>query len=116
MLVAFSIAAILLVALLRTFSGSLGASARTDASMQATLIAESTLETLGARLPLKESDAEATEGSFTIAASVHRYDTEDPVGRYLVPYELAVSVSWRDGVRRRSIALCTVRLSSLAQD
>ncbi|HEX3864923.1 MAG TPA: type II secretion system protein [Stellaceae bacterium] len=112
-LVAFSIAAILLMVLLRSFSGNIGTSAQIDASTQATLIAESTLETLGARLPLTESDADAVEGRYAVAASVHRYGSAaGSAGQYLVPYELAVSVSWEDGLRRRSIALRTVRLAA----
>jgi hypothetical protein len=114
-LVAVGIAAILLVPLIRNFSGNVGRSAAADASIEGTLIAESMIETLGARLPLPPAEDVVDEGPFSITASVQPYAGASSAGQYVIPYELAVSVSWQDGHHRRSVTLRTVRLAATTQ-
>jgi prepilin-type N-terminal cleavage/methylation domain-containing protein len=112
-LVAAAIAAILLVPLIYNFSANIDRGSTADSTVEATLIAESMIETLGARLPLSPGDSVADEGRFTVAASVQPYDAENgSAARYVIPYELAVSVSWKDGRREHSVTLRTVRLAA----
>jgi hypothetical protein len=116
-LVAVAITAILLVPLIRNFASNINYSATADATIEATLIAESMIETLGARLPLSPGESVADEGRFSVAASIQPYVGENgtPAGRYVVPYELVVSVSWQEGRRRRAVTLRTVRLAAAGQ-
>jgi prepilin-type N-terminal cleavage/methylation domain-containing protein len=113
-LVAVTITVILLVPLIRNFTSSMNYGAAADASIEATLIAESMIETLSARLPLSPGESVADEGRFSVAASVRPYVGENgpPAGRYVVPYELAVSVSWQDGRRRHAVTLRTLRVAA----
>ena len=113
-LVAVAITAILLVPLIRNFSTNINRGAAADSTIEATLIAESMLDTLGARLPLSPGDSVADEGRFTIGASVQPFTDENgpSAGRYVVPYELVVRVSWKDGRREQAVTLRTVRLAA----
>jgi prepilin-type N-terminal cleavage/methylation domain-containing protein len=115
-LVAVAIAAILLVPLIYNFSANIDRGSTADSTIEATLIAESMIETLGARLPLPSGDSVADEGRFTVAASVQQYVGENgSTAGYIIPYELAVSVSWKDGRRQHAVALRTVRLAASGQ-
>jgi hypothetical protein len=111
-----AIAAILLVPLIYNFSTSINRGSTADSTIEATMIAESMIETLGARLPLSPGESVADEGRFTVAASVEPYVGESGTSaRYVIPYELAVSVSWKDGRRPRSVTIRSVRLAAAAQ-
>lgn len=114
---AVAITVILLVPLIRNFTANLDNGATADSTIEATLIAESMIETLGARLPMSPDESVADEGRFSVAASVQPFVGENgsSAGRYVIPYELAVSVSWREGRRRRAVTLHTVRLAASAQ-
>ena len=116
-LVAFTIAALLLVAVLRLLSLGLDGSERAEAYTRATLLAESTLDALGVATPLVEGDAaELSDGPFRIHASVERYGGAGAPGgaaqyaQYVVLYRVSATVSWRDGRRERSVSLTTLRL------
>jgi len=113
-LVAVAITAVLLVPLIRNFSTSINRGASADSTIEATLIAESMLDTLGARLPLLPGDSIADEGRFAIGASVQPFTGENGMtaGRYVVPNELVVRVSWKDGRREQAVTLRTVRLAA----
>ncbi len=113
-LVAFAIAVVLLLPLMRSFSTGIMSASRTDAVTEATLIAQSTLESIGPASDLTD-DANVTrqEGRYRVAATVRRYQDESvAAGPTLpvVPYEVAVTVSWLEGARTRSVALRTLRL------
>ncbi|HUZ75082.1 MAG TPA: type II secretion system protein [Stellaceae bacterium] len=114
-LVAFAIAAVLLVALLRSFSGGVAGSARAGAYAEATTLAESTLETLGTSVKLSDGMNAATDdGPYRIAVTARLYtppDRTEPAQLYVVPYEVAVTVTWREGQRAQSITLRTLRLA-----
>ncbi len=113
-LVAFTIAALLLLPLLRSFSTGIASAARTDSYTEATLIAESTLESMGPGVPLVDGNqVDQQEGQYHVSASVHRYQTDTtPQNQLLVavPYEIVVTVSWPEAARQRSIALRTLRI------
>jgi general secretion pathway protein I len=113
LLVAFTIATILLAAMLRVFAGGVRSSARTQDYGTALAIAESTLDSLGATAPLNDGDVgDRQDGRYHIATAVSRYGTPAG-GQYLGPYELVVTVSWPEGARRQAITLRTLRLAPL---
>jgi general secretion pathway protein I len=112
-LVAFAIAALLLVALLRVLALSLGAGERSELYTRATVLAESTLDAVGVVSPLVEGEgAELSEGPFHVHAAVERYHAPgDPdTAQYLVLYRVSATVSWREGSRSRALTLTTLRL------
>jgi general secretion pathway protein I len=113
-LVAFTIAALLLVAVLRILTLGLDDGERAEAFTRATIIAESTLDAIGVVTPLKPGEAaELRDGPFRILASVERYHEPDAPSdeqRYLVFYRVSATVSWLDGRRHRSVELSTLRL------
>jgi hypothetical protein len=112
-----AITAILLVPLIRNFSANINRGAAADSAIEATLIAESMIETLGARMPLSPGESIADEGRFAVAVSVQPFVSENgaSAGRYVIPYEFSVSVSWKDGRRSQSVTLRTVRLVASGQ-
>ncbi|HXZ02414.1 MAG TPA: prepilin-type N-terminal cleavage/methylation domain-containing protein [Stellaceae bacterium] len=113
-LVAFAIAALLLVALLRILTLSLGAGERSERVTRATILAQSTLDAVGVVAPLAEGDvAELVNGPFRIRAAVERYrgsGAGEGTTQYLVLYRVSAAVSWREGRRLRSVSLSTLRL------
>ncbi len=116
-LVAFTIAAVMLLPLLRSFSAGVASVTRTDAFAAATLIAESTLETAGPGIALVDGvDLDRQEGRYHVSASVRRYEGDGTLPRVLiaVPYEVVVTVSWQEAARTRSVVLRTLRLGQPA--
>jgi general secretion pathway protein I len=113
-LVAFAIAVVLLVPLLHSFSTGLMSAARTDAVGEATLIAQSTLESVGPEIPLSAGGGfTREEGRYRVAARISRYTGHGVVhGPILpvVPYDVTVTVGWQEGARSRTVALRAVRL------
>ncbi len=113
-LVATTIAALLLLPLLRGFSTGMLATTRSAGLTEATLIAQSTLETIGAQAPLDQAQTlERQEGRFQVTARVHRYsgaEFADEASLPLAPYEIIVTVDWPEGAKVESIALRTLRL------
>ena len=113
-LVATTIAALLLLPLLRGFSTGLAATTRSGGLTEATLIAQSTIETVGAQAPLDEArDLDRHEGRYHVRARVHRYSTPelaDDASLPVAPYEIAVTVDWPEGAKVRSVAVRTLRL------
>ncbi len=111
---AFAIASLLLVAVLRILVMGLGGEARAEAFTRATILAESTLDAIGVVKPLVDGEAaEFDDGSFHVRATVDRYQGQGVAAgdaQYLVVYELAATVSWRDAGREQSLALRTLRL------
>lgn len=89
---------------------ALTGAARSEAYGEATILAESTLETMGTVAPLADGDAaDLQNGRFHIHATVQRYP-DLSVNGYVVPYALATTVSWRDGTQAHSVSLETIRL------
>ncbi len=113
-LVALTIAGILLVALLRVFSGAIAITGQTDAYNEAAMIAESMLESLGTSEVLQVgATIDRNAGSFHIEATVHVYNsgiTGNTAAARVIPYELAVTVSWQEQRHARSVMLRTLRL------
>lgn len=113
-LIAFTIAVLLLLPLLRSFSSGIASTTRTDGFTEATLIAESTLESIGPATPLVDgASTEQEQGGYQISTAVHRYHGDSAPEQELLiamPYEVVVTVRWPEAARMRSIALRTVRL------
>ena len=113
-LVAFTIAAVLLLPLLRSYSAGVAGATRTDAFTAATLLAESTLETFGPGTALVDGGGvDQQEGRYHVSATVQRYlgDGSMPQSPLVaMPYEVAVKVSWPEAARERSVTLRTLRL------
>jgi len=116
-LIAFTIAAFLLVAILRAVTTGLQASKQSETYTRAVILAESMLDTLGVARPLTDGDeADLQDGPFRIHAAVERYDssaTPGSPGQFIVLYQLSASVSWREGPRQERISLQTLRLGRL---
>jgi general secretion pathway protein I len=114
-LVAFTIATLILLPLLRGFSGALDSAADSEAYEQAVAVGESALATMGIDAPLADGQTFARQdGRFRIAGEVHRYPTGG-ASSYVVPYDLSVIVTWGEGRRARRIALQTLRLGAELQ-
>jgi general secretion pathway protein I len=112
-LIAFTIAAVMLVPLLQGFSAGINSAARTNNFTEATLIAESALETAGSGLALADGNSlDQQEGRYRVATAVHRYQDATASRPLLlaIPYEIVVTVSWQEAARARSVALRTLRL------
>ena len=114
-LVAFTIALVLLIPLLHSFSTGLASGARTDAFTNATLIAQSTLERLGPEVALNDkATAKRQDGPYEIETSVRRYQGDGAPERAtrsaVVPFDVAVTVRWREGLRMQSVTLQGIRL------
>ena len=118
-LVAFVVTAVMMVVLLRTFTGGLDGSVRSANSVAATLAAQSALDAAGPLVPLEVgSEQDTSEGPFRIHTQIRsRTDliAADPETLYIIPYDVAVTVSWREGGRDRSIFLHGLRLGPHAQ-
>jgi type II secretory pathway pseudopilin PulG len=113
-LVAFAIVALLLLPMLRSFSTGLASTSRADAVDGATLIAQSTIESLtpdveAARL----TDLDRQEGAYHVTGRISPYaggGVPDGANLPLAPYRISVTVRWPEGARTRSIALDAIRL------
>ncbi len=117
-IVAFAIAAILLVAMLRSLTLGLDGSRRAEAYTRAVTLAESALDSLGVAAPLRDGDAaELQEGPFRIRAAVQHVSDLGPgqgLSQYFALYRLSATVSWREGHRERQVALETRRVGAKA--
>lgn len=115
-LIAFAIAAVLLLPLLRSFSTGVASATRTGAFAEATLIAESTVETVGTDLTLNgPAGLDQVNGPYHIVAAVQRYlgnAVSSQPGQAVVPYEIVVTVTWPEGAGLRSIELRSLRLGA----
>jgi prepilin-type N-terminal cleavage/methylation domain-containing protein len=114
-LVATTIAALLLLPLLRGFSTGLATTTRSGSVTEATVIAQSTLESVGAQAALDETKAiDRQEGRYQVKAEVHQFssaDFTDDASLPLAPYEITVTVDWLEGPKVDSVAVRTLRLA-----
>lgn len=108
-LVAVTIAAVLMVALLRSFSGGIAGTVRADDASEATSVAESGLESLGTRVALRDGlAAHYEEGQFSVAESAQLYRPAETAGDIRL-YDVAVTVSWRAGTGIERVTLRTLK-------
>ena len=115
-LVAFVIMAVALGAIMQIFSTGLAGTRAAEAYAQATQIAESRLAVIGVETPLAQGEKRGdADGGFQWHSVVRAYapedEGEDPIGALLVkPYEITLTVVWREGRTERAVALKTIRL------
>jgi len=112
MLVAITLMALLLLPLMRSFSSGLLVKSRSDVLTEATVIADTELETVAANPVITgETSSDRQQGRYSIHTSVGRYTigTFDE-GLPVQPYEIRVTVSWPEGAQSRSVALRMLRL------
>jgi prepilin-type N-terminal cleavage/methylation domain-containing protein len=113
-LVATTIAALLLLPLLRGFSSGLAATTRSSGLTEATLIAQSTLESVGAEAPLEETrNLDRQQGRYHVTARIRQYSSTDfanDASLPVAPYEITVTVNWPEGPKIESVAVRTLRL------
>ena len=116
MLVAITLMVLLLLPLMRSFSAGLFVRTRSDALTEATMIAETELETVAANPALNsEPLADSRQGRYTIHTSVAPFtigtaDDQLPVR----PYEIRVTVSWLEGARTQSVDLQMLQVGRVA--
>ena len=114
-LVAFAIVGLSLAVIARIFSTGVQSSRAADAATVATLLAESSLASIGIETPLREGeDSGALDGGFRWRSTVQRFESDTAEG--IAPadvrlYEVSVTVSWNESESERSVSLSTLRLA-----
>jgi general secretion pathway protein I len=115
-LVAFTIAVVLVGALYQVFSTGLRSASMAADYSNAILLAESALDAVGAQGMLTPGQlSERVDGKYTRSMVVRpRPDLlpPDAVNAALIPYEVEVRVAWQSGRQVRSIAFATLRLET----
>ena len=114
-LVAFAILAFSLAVIARIFSTGAQSSRAADAVTLATLLAESSLASIGIEAPLREGqDSGAWDSGFRWRSTVQLFESETPADLALADvrlYEVSVTVSWNVSGGERSVSLSTLRLA-----
>jgi general secretion pathway protein I len=115
-LVAFLILALALTVLLRIFSGGLRSVSVSSDYAEAVMIAESQLTLAGLDERLVAGETSGVEGAhFEWTRQVAEYRSSpdyEAATRHANGFHVAVTVSWPNGERRRSIELHTVKLAN----
>jgi general secretion pathway protein I len=115
-LIGFTVAALMMTVLLQAFTRGLASSDRSARYSAAVLTAQSTLDRVGLASTLREATADTTTADgFRVATLIHRYGEPaagDPTALYAIPYEIAVTVAWREGRQERALSLRSIRLGS----
>jgi len=114
-LVAFSILALSLGALLQVFSTGLRSVALSQNRSWATLLAESKLATLGISEPLQEGEQRGElDERFSWHAMIQPFqgaEVRDNDEHRLRLYEVRLEVFWTEAYREHSVSLTTLRLA-----
>jgi general secretion pathway protein I len=114
-LVAFTIAALMLGALSQVFSTGIGAAALANADKEALLLAQSSLDELGAGgllSPRETTDRVGDKYTRTVIVRARNdLGSNSKIGPQLLVFEAEVIISWKSALRTRSISLQTMRLS-----
>lgn len=123
-LVAFALLALTLGVLLNIFSRASHDAILSTQYSQAAALAESKLAAVGAEFPLTEGliSGEPEQGfTWEISSVPHEFTATDRAADMmlatestLTPYQLTVTVLWRDGARVRRLSFATVRLGAAA--
>jgi general secretion pathway protein I len=115
-LVAFTVAALLLSAGMRALSVDIGGVAQSRAQTEAVMLASSALEEVGVTIPLREGDQTEPVGGGFVRRIVIARATIDIKGEgppQAIPYDVDSTVAWTSGGRERSISLRTIRLGPI---
>ena len=114
-LIAFAIAALVLVPLLRIFSSGGGALARADRAAAAALWAQSVLEARNGETPMAEGVEDGDlPGGYHWQRTVTVYSEAamslQPLSP-LIPYAVRLTITWSDRGRSRAVTLDTLELA-----
>ncbi len=111
-LVAFTVAALLLGGLYEVFAGGVRVANATRRTSEALLLAQSALEAM-AGAPASAGQTNEQIGQFQRVTDITpRPDLLPPTAQAdVVPYEVVVRVVWREGVRPRGVTLSTMWLA-----
>lgn len=111
LLVAFTVASLLLAAIYQLFSGGLRATTVSRRTSEALLIAQSSLDTITG-VAVAPGETTDSVGAYERTTDVRMRPDLLPRNAQIsvIPYEILVRVSWRDGIRPRSVALSTLWL------
>lgn len=111
-LVAFAIAALLLVPLLRIFSGGMAELGRGERDTTATLWARTELDSAAGDALVVGRTSGTLPGGYSWQRAVALYSDAQmsQAARPFVPYNVSITVLWREGNRDRSLRLDTLRL------
>lgn len=114
-LVAFAIAAMLLVPLLRIFSGGVGALSRSERAAEAALWAQTMLEVRDGEAPLAAGAEEGDlPGGYHWRRTVSLYGDatmSQQLRAPLVPYDVTLAITWNERGRGRAVTLETLKLA-----
>jgi general secretion pathway protein I len=115
-LVAFTVATLLLGALYQIFSAGLRSASTAEDYSNAILLAESALEVFGVEEALVTGESRDRIGQKYQRHVVVR-PRPDLLSRSIVrpavtPYEVEVDITWQNGRQARSVSLSTIRLGS----
>lgn len=112
-LVAFAVAAVLLVPLLRLFSGGINELTRGEGTETAALWARTLLDSAdGGRLSAGSASGVLPGGyRWERDAALYTDPAITETARPLVPYAVTVTITWRERNRDRSFSLETLRLA-----
>jgi general secretion pathway protein I len=110
-LVAFVIAALFLAAFYEIFSTSIRGAATSEAYSGAVLLAESTLDS-ASKSQLTPGESTDEVGRYELQTSVEARPDLARAGVAILPYQIRVQVTWREGVRERAVSLSTLRLAA----
>lgn len=111
-LVAFAIAALVLGALYRVYSTGLQASLAGQRYSNAVLLAQSTLDQLSV---IRPGAADDTVGVYHRSWSIVNHPELLPAASQLqaMPYEITVTIAWREGIHQREVSLSALRLAAV---
>jgi general secretion pathway protein I len=109
-LVAFTVATLLLGALYQVFSTGLRAGSSAEHYVDAVLLAESGLDAL-VGTPVAVGETTDRFGIYQRRTNIRARPDLAPADEQMaiVPYEIEVRVAWREGVRERAVLLSTIR-------
>lgn len=117
-LVAFTILALVMGALLQIFSGGLRTAEIARNHAVGALLAESKLAAIGIEEPLVAGERNGTfDNGYRWHYSIDRYDEQDGAQeeqQEIVPYRLILTVEWGPAGSGGSVTLTTLRLGSAA--
>jgi len=119
-LVAFAVAAVLLVPLLRVFSSGLGGVGRADRAATAALWAQSLIaERDGEQVVAAGTEGGTLPGGYSWQRTVQRYQEPGmtlPQPSGLVPYDVTLSVTWTEAGHARAVSIETLVLGPITPD
>lgn len=108
-LVAFTVAALLLGAIYEIFSSGMRAAALGQRMSEALLLAQSSLDAVSG-VPVAPGQTTEQIDSYERVTDVQARPDLLPASAQIsvIPYEIIVQVTWQDGVRQRAVALSTL--------